>query len=91
MPATKLLAWLYRIDQLLEQVDQGSQVVAVDPIEIAEDIAVPRRDSDLTAWVKLLCQLPCNAWGLASLRAASWKQYRVSRAIQTVQKASVTG
>ena len=40
-----------RIDQLLEQVDQGSQVVAVDPIQIAEDIAVPRRDSDLTAWV----------------------------------------
>lgn len=40
-----------RIDQLLEQVDQGSQVVAVDPIQIAEDIAIPRRDSDLTAWV----------------------------------------
>ncbi len=40
-----------RIDQLLEQVDQGSQVMAVEPIQIAEDIAVPRRDSDLTAWV----------------------------------------
>lgn len=42
-----------RIDQLLEQVDQGSQVMAVEPIQITEDIAVPRRDSDLTAWVCL--------------------------------------
>lgn len=42
-----------RIDQLLEQVDQGSQVMAVEPIQITEDIAVPRRDSDLTAWVVL--------------------------------------
>ena len=42
-----------RIDQLLEQVDQGSQVMAVEPIQITEDIAVPRRDSDLTAWVRL--------------------------------------
>jgi tRNA-2-methylthio-N6-dimethylallyladenosine synthase len=45
---------LCRLDQLLEQVDQGSQVVAVDPITITEDIAVPRRDSDLTAWVSAL-------------------------------------
>ena len=43
---------MYRLDQLLEQVDQGSQVVAVEPIQIAEDIAIPRRDSDLTAWVR---------------------------------------
>ena len=41
-----------RLDQLLEQVDQGSQVVAVEPIQITEDIAIPRRDSDLTAWVR---------------------------------------
>ena len=41
-----------RIDQLLEQVDQGSQVVAVEPTQIAEDIAVARRDSDLSAWVR---------------------------------------
>ena len=41
-----------RLDALLEQVDQGSQVVAVEPIQISEDIAVPRRESDLTAWVR---------------------------------------
>ena len=46
-----------RLDQLLEQVDQGSQVVAVEPIQITEDIAVPRRDSDLTAWVRSPCSL----------------------------------
>jgi len=49
--------WWCRIDQLLEQVDQGSQVVAVEPIQIAEDIAVPRRDSDLTAWVRFSADL----------------------------------
>ncbi|CAL5229412.1 g12733 [Coccomyxa viridis] len=51
-----------RIDQLLEQVDQGSQVCAVEPIQIAEDIAIPRRDSDLTAWVNVIhgCNEKCT-------------------------------
>ena len=49
---TPVLTWRCRIDQLLEQVDQGSQVCAVEPILIPEDIAIPLRDSDLTAWVR---------------------------------------
>lgn len=47
-----------RIDTLLEQVDLGSQVLAVDPIHILEDVTVPRRDSDLTAWVNVI--FGCN-------------------------------
>ncbi len=38
--------------------DLGSQVLAVDPIHILEDVTVPRRDSDLTAWVNVI--FGCN-------------------------------
>lgn len=40
-----------RIAELLERVDLGQQVVAVEPMEIEEDVALPRRGSTLTAWV----------------------------------------
>ena len=40
-----------RIAALLDRVDAGDQVVAVDPVHIEEDVAVPRRDSAVTAWV----------------------------------------
>ena len=40
-----------RIVDILERVDLGSQVVAVEEIEIEEDVAVPRRGSKVTAWV----------------------------------------
>ena len=44
-----------RIDELLDQVDLGgSQVCAVDEIHISEDVATPRRDSDITAWVNVI-------------------------------------
>lgn len=38
--------------------DLGSQVLAVDPIQIAEDVTVPKRDSDLSAWVNVI--FGCN-------------------------------
>lgn len=38
-----------RITQLLEQVDAGSQVVATEPLDIVEDVATPRRDSEVCA------------------------------------------
>lgn len=41
-----------RIDELLDQVDAGSQVVATDQLDIVEDVATPRRDSEVTAWVR---------------------------------------
>jgi hypothetical protein len=36
-----------RISELLEQVDSGSQVVATEPLDIVEDVATPRRDSEV--------------------------------------------
>lgn len=43
-----------RIGDLLEQVEQGGQVVATDHVDIAEDITAARRDSDITAWVNVI-------------------------------------
>lgn len=51
-----------RIGDLLAQVEQGNQVVAVDHVEIEEDITTARRDSDLTAWVNVIhgCNEKCT-------------------------------
>ena len=38
-----------RLDNLLEQVLNGNQVVATDPIHIVEDITKPRRESQVTS------------------------------------------
>jgi len=38
-----------RLQDLLEQVEDGSQVVATEPVHIMEDITKPRRDSSLLA------------------------------------------
>ena len=43
-----------RIGDLLAAVEQGNQVVAVDHADILEDVATPRRDSDITAWVNVI-------------------------------------
>lgn len=51
-----------KLHELLEQADQGSQVCATDQILIEEDIAMPRRESDLTAWVNVIygCNERCT-------------------------------
>lgn len=51
-----------RIGSLLEQVELGQQVCAIEPIHIEEDIAVPRRDSNTTAWVNVIygCNERCS-------------------------------
>ncbi len=51
-----------RLGELLEQVQLGSQVCAIEPIEIIEDVATPRRDSDVTAWVNVIygCNEKCT-------------------------------
>jgi tRNA-2-methylthio-N6-dimethylallyladenosine synthase len=43
-----------RLEELLDQVDLGSQVCAIEEIHISEDIATPKRDSDITAWVNII-------------------------------------
>lgn len=51
-----------RLQDLLEQVFQGNQIVATEPIEIIEDITKPRRDSQVTAWVNVIygCNERCT-------------------------------
>ncbi|MFN4279777.1 tRNA (N6-isopentenyl adenosine(37)-C2)-methylthiotransferase MiaB [Thermosynechococcus sp.] len=51
-----------RLGELLEQVWQGQQVVATEPLHIVEDITKPRRDSTVTAWVNVIygCNERCT-------------------------------
>jgi tRNA-2-methylthio-N6-dimethylallyladenosine synthase len=51
-----------RLEDLLEQVFSGSQVVATEPVHIMEDITKPRRDSEITAWVNVIygCNERCT-------------------------------
>lgn len=51
-----------QLQDLLEQVFAGNQVVATEPIQIVEDITKPRRDSRVTAWVNVIygCNERCT-------------------------------
>lgn len=51
-----------RLEDLLEDVFAGNQVVATEPIHIIEDITKPRRDSQITAWVNVIygCNERCT-------------------------------
>ncbi|HAA29316.1 MAG TPA: tRNA (N6-isopentenyl adenosine(37)-C2)-methylthiotransferase MiaB [Cyanobacteria bacterium UBA8553] len=51
-----------RLQDLLEQVFNGNQTVATEPIHIVEDITKPRRDSTVTAWVNVIygCNERCT-------------------------------
>ncbi|MCS6813179.1 MAG: tRNA (N6-isopentenyl adenosine(37)-C2)-methylthiotransferase MiaB [Cyanobacteria bacterium] len=51
-----------RLQDLLEQVFNGNQVVATEPVHIMEDITKPRRDSTVTAWVNVIygCNERCT-------------------------------
>ncbi len=51
-----------RLESLLEEVFNGSQVVATEPIHIYEDITKPRRESDVSAWVNIIygCNERCS-------------------------------
>jgi len=50
-----------RITELLDRADDG-QVVATDPAEVLEDITVPKRESDISAWVNVIygCNEKCS-------------------------------
>lgn len=59
-----------RLSDLLEQVFNGEQVVATEPIHIVEDITKPRRDSTVTAWVNVIygCNERCTYCVVPSVR-----------------------
>lgn len=71
-----------RLDDLLEQVFAGSQVVATEPIHIVEDITKPRRDSKVSAWVNVIygCNERCTYCIVPSVRGV--EQSRTPEAIK---------
>ncbi|GAB4457831.1 MAG: tRNA (N6-isopentenyl adenosine(37)-C2)-methylthiotransferase MiaB [Elainellaceae cyanobacterium] len=71
-----------RLQDLLEQVFQGSQVVATEPIHIMEDITQPRRDSTVTAWVNVIygCNERCTYCVVPNVRGV--EQSRTPEAIR---------
>lgn len=70
-----------RLQDLLEQVFNGSQVVATDPIHVMEDITQPRRDSTVTAWVNVIygCNERCTYCVVPNVRGV--EQSRTPAAI----------
>ncbi len=71
-----------QLQDLLEQVLAGSQVVATEPIRIVEDITKPRRDSSVTAWVNVIygCNERCTYCVVPGVRGV--EQSRTPEAIR---------
>lgn len=71
-----------RLGDLLQQVFDGSQVVATEPIQIMEDITKPRRDSNITAWVNVIygCNERCTYCVVPGVRGV--EQSRTPAAIR---------
>lgn len=71
-----------RLGDLLEQVFDGNQVVATDPIYIMEDITKPRRDSKISAWVNVIygCNERCTYCVVPGVRGV--EQSRMPEAIR---------
>jgi tRNA-2-methylthio-N6-dimethylallyladenosine synthase len=60
----------HRIDELLQQVFNGQQVMATEEGPIPEDITQPRRESTVTAWVNIIygCNERCTYCVVPSVR-----------------------
>lgn len=71
-----------RLQDLLEQVFNGNQVVATEPINIVEDITKPRRDSTVSAWVNVIygCNERCTYCVVPNVRGI--EQSRTPAAIR---------
>jgi tRNA-2-methylthio-N6-dimethylallyladenosine synthase len=71
-----------RLQDLLEQVFNGNQVVATEPVHIFEDITKPRRDSTVTAWVNVIygCNERCTYCVVPGVRGV--EQSRTPEAIR---------
>jgi tRNA-2-methylthio-N6-dimethylallyladenosine synthase len=70
-----------RLQDLLQQVFDGNQVVATEPVHIIEDITKPRRDSTVTAWVNVIygCNERCTYCVVPNVRGV--EQSRTPEAI----------
>ncbi|MGF1515111.1 MAG: tRNA (N6-isopentenyl adenosine(37)-C2)-methylthiotransferase MiaB, partial [Elainellaceae cyanobacterium] len=71
-----------RLQDLLEQVEGGNQVVATEPVHIMEDITKPRRDSQISAWVNVIygCNERCTYCVVPGVRGV--EQSRTPEAIR---------
>ncbi|MEO0409665.1 MAG: tRNA (N6-isopentenyl adenosine(37)-C2)-methylthiotransferase MiaB [Cyanobacteria bacterium P01_A01_bin.135] len=71
-----------RLRDLLEQVEDGNQVVATEPVHIMEDITKPRRDSAISAWVNVIygCNERCTYCVVPGVRGV--EQSRTPEAIR---------
>lgn len=71
-----------RLQDLLEQVFNGNQVVATESVHILEDITSPRRDSQVTAWVNVIygCNERCTYCVVPNVRGV--EQSRTPEAIR---------
>ncbi len=71
-----------RLQDLLEQVFEGNQIVATEPVHIMEDITKPRRDSKVTAWVNVIygCNERCTYCVVPNVRGV--EQSRTPEAIR---------
>ncbi|MEM0980109.1 MAG: tRNA (N6-isopentenyl adenosine(37)-C2)-methylthiotransferase MiaB [Cyanobacteria bacterium P01_H01_bin.58] len=71
-----------RLEDLLQQVFDGNQVVATEPIHIIEDITKPRRNSVVTAWVNVIygCNERCTYCVVPGVRGV--EQSRTPAAIR---------
>lgn len=71
-----------RLEDLLDQVFSGNQVVATEPVHIMEDITKPRRDSRVTAWVNVIygCNERCTYCVVPNVRGV--EQSRTPEAIR---------
>jgi len=76
-----------RLQDLLEQVMDGNQVVATEPVHIMEDITKPRRDSSVTAWVNVIygCNERCTYCVVPGVRGV--EQSRTPEAIRAEMEA----
>jgi tRNA-2-methylthio-N6-dimethylallyladenosine synthase len=72
-----------RLQDLLEQVFNGNQVVATESAHIVEDITHPRRDSTVSAWVNVIygCNERCTYCVVPNVRGV--EQSRTPEAIRS--------
>jgi tRNA-2-methylthio-N6-dimethylallyladenosine synthase len=70
------------LEDLLEQVFSGNQIVATEPVHIMEDITKPRRGSEVTAWVNVIygCNERCTYCVVPGVRGV--EQSRTPEAIR---------